>query len=368
MQLEVDREWFETGIAKVLGAAKGGQMPILNNVILDFDGTLLKLGATDLTLSIETRIPAYGESPGLIVADAGKLYKIARNASSEKLMMTAEGEGGTLRIRSGSSKFTLPTIDPAYFPLMDFDLGPHPVTVDASLLVCAMGRVEHAIPRKTTGYSVGGALLHRIGPDLRLVACDGYRLAYVRIDAAKVEGLEIGDDVVIPLGAILQIPDIVGKAKSVEVAVFDRKLVLSTGDTVMACLLLEETYPDYKVIIPDNLPHALVVPRQALVDAARRLGICANKGFLHVRLRVSAEGLVLESGTEDGGICEDHIPIAWDGPEFNTAYNLSYLNDVLHASTDEKLRFSFRDQFSPGIFTAANGGDALDLIMPMVIG
>lgn len=173
---------------------------------------------------------------------------------------------------------------------------------------------------------------------------------------------------VIPLEAIRQIPGIVGEARSIEVSVFERRLVVSTGDTVMACLLLEEEYPDYKVIIPDALPHSLVLSRRVLADSVKRLSICTHKDLRHVSFRVSAEGLFLESGTEDGGLCEDHIPIAWDGPEFNTAYNLSYLNDVIHASTDETLRFAFRDQFSPGIFTPANGGDALDLIMPMVIG
>jgi DNA polymerase-3 subunit beta len=381
MRFECDRIALEAALSRAAGAiGKTTNMPILYHVLIEFlsdtlGGTSgeLQISATDLEISIKTRLPARGTDYGKIATPAKKLLDISRTVSGGSISFELL-EDSKLLVRSGKSKFLIPTIQADEFPIIDCLMPEECVSIDLSFLADAFRRVSHAVPPETNAFAIPGIFLHPEDYGYRLVAVDGHRLSYIQMMDHKLSGLPIGSGVVIPIRAAIQIaklienlPGSAGPQSGTSIAISDRRIIVSLGATVIACQLLESEFPDYKVIIPEQNTGSVTLPREELAECLKRLASFTTKNCYSVTMTVSPSGLVLQSGSPDQGTAEDMIPISYDGEEFPIALNLEYLRDVVQSSASETLIFTWLDNFHGAVFTEPNNPNVLDLIMPMIV-
>jgi DNA polymerase-3 subunit beta len=321
---------------------------------------------------------ARGVDPGKIAAPAKKLLDISRTVSGSVISLELLDDS-KLMVRAGKSKFNLPTISPDDFPELNCTMPADSIAVDASFMASALSRVAHAMPPEADAYSIPGTFLHRIDSGYRLVAVDGHRLSYIGLAEEKLAGLPIGDGIVIPGRAAIQIAKLLDAAKThgtsgsagpqsgPKIAISDRRIIISVPDTVLACQLLESEFPDYQVIVPENLISSVTLPREELAECLKRLAAFTTRNCTHVTMTVSSEGLALQSGSPDEGTAEDLVSISYEGEEFTIALRLEYLRDAIHASASETIIFSWLDNFHGAVFTEPNNPQVLDLIMPMIV-
>ena len=88
-------------------------LPILHNALLeaDADGSL-HLHATDLDISVSTRVEADVDTPGRIAVRARDLYDAVKNLRSETVTLERE-ESLWVQLSSGTVKARLVGMDPA---------------------------------------------------------------------------------------------------------------------------------------------------------------------------------------------------------------------------------------------------------------
>ena len=123
MKLSVDRSVLWKGISTVLDAVPSKpSQPVLSNLLLDAGEAGVTLGATDLDLSMSTRISAQVDQPGRVAVPARTLAEIAREWPESVLNVSVEDGrlvvSGSLGPHKGEGRYSLATAPPEEFPEM----------------------------------------------------------------------------------------------------------------------------------------------------------------------------------------------------------------------------------------------------------
>src|SRR6266852_1583799 len=154
-------------------------IPILANVLLEANGTEVKMLATDLEVGLRSKCPATVSKSGSLTLPAKKLYEIVKSLPETDIRI-AEDKGGVkvAADRFDSRMQTLPRED---FPTLPESSGAPSATLQRSAIKEMVAKTQFAITGEDTRYFLNGALFVLKPTEMNLVATDGHRLALVTV-------------------------------------------------------------------------------------------------------------------------------------------------------------------------------------------
>ena len=324
-------------------------IPILANVLLQAENGVLTVTGTDLDISYSQSAPADG-ALGTTV-DAKRLSDIARRLSGD--VVTMENRDGSLVVKAGRSRFTLPTLSVADFPQLDSGTFDAEFKLDLAALVAP---VRFAISTEETRYYLNGVNLHVEGDTaLRAVATDGHRLSHNSV--ALPEGIADFFNIIVPRKTVGIIP-----AGVISVSISKNKIRLATADTVIVSKLIDGTFPDYKRVIPQTNDKQLTISRKELADAVGRVSSVASERGKAAKFSVAGDNVAISVQSEDGTAHED-VTGTYSAEPLEIGFNSAYVGDVLGSLTGDEITVLLGDPGSPALFKGA--GDVVTVLMPM---
>jgi DNA polymerase-3 subunit beta len=343
-------------------------MPILFNTLLKAsDARTIEFSATDLELSLCTRMESRVDIPGSSTVSARKLLEIVRELPDENITLE-QLLNDKLLIQSGRSRFELSTIPADDFPHMNFYLDAEFSKCDVSVLKNSLSKTLYAVPVEEDPFSIAGLYWHRVESGaVRFVSSDGHRLAYYGMPEDVFSELDLGKGIIIPRKGVQEILKVLEKEEDVSLALHENCLILKAPDTVLSIQLLEMEFPDYQLIIPDDRPFSFLVDRETFFHALKRVAVLTNQKWRYVRFIVSSGALELEAGNPEVGNASDAVDIEYEGESFTVAFNIKYVMDTVQAMESPHVQFEWVDQFHGGVFVSPDDAGYLSLIMPMVV-
>lgn len=369
MKFHADREQLLKTLQKVVGITdKKTTMPILSHVLLETLGpNRTAVFATDLNLSLRTYFEASVEQEGKLCVSARKLLELAREVSVDALSLELLANQ-RLAIQAGRSYFELTTLAPEDFPHIAIHDDVSGVQVSAPELRAALSRASYAIPVDEDPFSVPGLYWHALdGKRVRMVSSDGHRLAYEELALDSVEALGVGKGVTIPRKGVQEMIRMFEKEESVNVVVHESRLIVASDALFLSIQLLEEEFPDYELIIPQERPHHLTVHREGLFLALKRMAVLTDQTWRHVRFIMRDGELELETGNPELGTARERLDVQYKGDEFTVAFNIRYVLDAIHALESDAVRLEWLDEFHGAIFCEPDNPGRLGLVMPMMV-
>src|SRR5581483_12507321 len=118
MELVIERAVLQSSLSLVQGIVeRRNTVPILGHVLLDPNGSNLRLAATDLEVGIRTEVPCRVDKKGSITLNARKLFEIVREAEGAEVSFKSL-DNDWVELRCGRARFTLIGLDPRNFPAM----------------------------------------------------------------------------------------------------------------------------------------------------------------------------------------------------------------------------------------------------------
>src|SRR5579862_3196945 len=154
---------------------KKSTIPILSNVLLEFENFQLRITATDLELGAQCTSPAKVKTAGAVTAPARRLLEIVRSLPDAEIRFRVL-ENNWVHITSGRSSFKLVGIAKDNFPALPTVPKPQ-AKIPASVLKNLIDRTIFAISHEESRLSLNGALLVLKPETVTLLATDGHRLA-----------------------------------------------------------------------------------------------------------------------------------------------------------------------------------------------
>jgi DNA polymerase-3 subunit beta len=369
MKLQVARSVLVQILQKVQSITeKKSNMPVLANTLIQAEeGETIRFSATDLELSYRTQGVAQVELSGKTTVSARKLLEIIRELPQELIHLEAL-PNERLAITAGRSHFELGTISVDDFPHLTFYEDTIFIPFQAADIKDCLEKTLYVIPSEEDPFSIAGLFWHPVEADLfRFVASDGHRLAYTQASSSKFADIQVAEGIIIPRKGVQEMIRMLESAGDFQLGISENCLVMKTSDATLAVRLLEEEFPEYHEIIPQERPFSILIDRLELTQALKRMATLTNQKWRHVRLTVREGILILESGNPEIGSANDELDVDYTGEPFTVAYNIRYLLEAIQCMVSEKIRFEWVDNEHGGVITGTEDQGYLSLIMPMII-
>ncbi len=338
--------------------------PILGNVLFELQGDRLRMTTTDLeiemqSLAIVDNVGAEGE----ITVPARKLVDICRSLPADSRLDFSLFDGRIV-LKAGRSRFTLSTMPAIEFPNIEISDTLSSFTVGPGLLKQGIDRTAFAMAQQDVRYYLNGLLMEIHPEGLRFVATDGHRLAIC--DVSDV-GQDLEDQrVIIPRKGVLELSRLLSEFEGETTISLGRNFVrVIAGNDSFICKLIEGVYPDYQNVIPETGDKNAVCDRETLRHTLTRVSILSSEKYRGVKMRFSADRLVLIASNPEHEEAEDEIPIEYQGEDLEIAFNVAYLIDALTACNGERVRFNLSDANSCCLIESIPDSHSRYVVMPM---
>lgn len=337
-------------------------LSILSNVLLSADDGKLTIRATDLKVGFETTIPVEVDSPGTTTVFCDKLLGILRSLPPGDVGFD-EPQEGTFLIRPVARKidFQLKSISPDKFPQIQLAGDDLYFEFSQADIIEMIGQTVFAVSDDETRHFMNGVYLERADEHLVMVGTDGRRLAYVKrpmTAAAEISG------VIVPPKVLNLIRKLASGEGPLQLAVTEKNLFVRFDNRNISSALIEGQFPNYQRVIPASQEHQLIVSREELSEAIRRVSLLVEKSRrLYLKL---AEGVMtLRAEESDIGEATEEISCEYSGPEITFAVNYTYLSEPLRVLASDRIRMEFSAP-NKAVGLYAEGDDqAFHIIMPM---
>ncbi len=351
--------------------------PVLSNVLIDADGDMLKLAATNQEIGITSVIPAQVVEPGRVTVDARLLSEFVNTLPPEPVRLSMEPGRLTLRVNGVGADAEINGIDAEEFPVLpQVDAGAYTARVDPQVLREMISQVEFAAASDDSRPVLAGVLVRLEDDRITMAAADGFRLA-VR-DAELASPVPDRLDIIVPARALRELARIVGeRSDPIELTITPNRaqLVVHSGETEFYSRLIDGTFPDFRQIVPREFATRLEVGRDDFLAAVRRAGFFARDNNDVVRLSAKAAADELAPGNlevsataAERGSSQSHVPAAISGPEGEIAFNSRYLIDMLSILRTGRVMIGMNGANQAGVVRPLESENYTYVIMPMVIG
>lgn len=314
-------------------------VPILSNVVLTAADGVLTARGTDLNIEVTTTTTYTGE-PGTACVPSRSLLDIVKRVVGDTVSLELDPgvvEGtGTLVVKSGRSRFKLPSIPSRSFPTLAVAEYEHEFNLNlgelfAPVMLCL------AIGEDDRPY-LEGVYLHQVGDKLRAVGADGPRVVVYAVDTP--DGAD-GVSAIVPR----KVADIASSFKAaIDISLCDKRIRLRAPDIDVCAKLIEGKYAMYERVIPADRERVLTVNKAELAAAANRVGVVASeaKGKA-VRLGIAPGSIVLTAEDKDGREAVDEIAAEYAGEPTFLAFNVRYLDEMLSSVPGDDVIFDLTD-------------------------
>jgi DNA polymerase-3 subunit beta len=363
---KIDRDELLKPLQTVVGIVERKQpLPILSNVLIEKNNSNIKIIATDLEIQIATQqnIEMNSEE-GTITVSAKKLQEILR-VLPEKSKISLEIKENKILIKTNKSRFSLQTLPSKDFPIITNQLdGATKITIKQGLLKKLLGLVQYAMAQQDIRYYLNGVLLLIEGNQVRLIATDGHRLAYV---CSPLEKNYNKQEVILSRKTVNELSKLLTDSDEVvNLEVAEKQIRFTFSNIVLTSKIIDGKFPDYERVIPTYTNH-LKLDRLTVLHALQRAAILSNEKFRGVRFVLTEKTLRIISSNSEQEEAQEEIENDYHGPALDIGFNVNYLLDGLNSTTAETVTFSFGDPNSSILITVEGDDEYKYVVMPMRI-
>lgn len=340
-----------------------GQLPILNNVLIDANKEGISLVATNLEMGLRVNIGGQVLEEGSITVPAKNLTELVGSLDEgiielvlgdEKLKVMGKNSRGIMTGTLASEFPVVPKISNGKKTKI-----PKKIFAEISQQVAFAAAVDESRPVLT------GVRFEASENKLKIIATDGFRLSRKFIDSAVFN--EIGL-LVLPARTVLELGRIAGDEHEDEIKMEtvsdNNQVIFECGKVQLVSRLLEGNYPEVDKIIPQDFKTDFKVDRKELEKVLKTASIFARENNNIVKFKINDSELVITAQASQIGENEGRLEIEKDGEDGEIAFNYKFLQDFISSREDERLHIKINDSLSPGVFMGEDE-TLLHLIMPV---
>ena len=370
MYIQTDREKFLQHLELVSRISMRHQtLPVLQCVLFDAGNTEEKtkkelvLRATNLEISIETRLLSDVTEGGVVAVPAGPLAQTIQLLHDKLVTLKTDKE--MLVVETGKSHTTIKTLPCDEFPLIP-QLTGTAQKLNNSLFALGIKTAAFATSQSSIKPELGSVLIQQQKEQtLTFVATDSFRLIE---KVVPQQGMILDGSLLVPVKNALELARISDVLQEdPEMVVSENQLALRFPSGVyVTTRLTEASFPDYQQIIPKEFVTTVTVLRGDLIHALKKTNIFSNT-FLQVHVQVNPKENTITLASDNGelGKTEETLSATVEGEELSLSFNQRYLTDPLMSFVDDSVVLRFAGVGRPMVMEGVSDKSLRYLVMPM---
>jgi DNA polymerase-3 subunit beta len=365
MKFEVEKPILLKALSNINGAVeKKNTLPILQNVMIETRGRNITLTATDMDIMVFSTFESNPKSDSITTVSAQMFYDIVRKIPDDSKIEINQEEN-ILQIKSGKSRYKLPTIDASEFPSFAEGEIEEEIEIDTEKFIEIIDKTRFAISNDDMRYYLNGIYLHTIksdsGCEVRSVSTDGHMLA---MSSAKIDSVKSGFAIIIPKKSVFEIRKIIDGTKTTKISVSRTKIKVQTSNAVIMSKLIDAEYPDYSRILPKGNDNVIIINKKKFFDCVDRISIMASDKHKSLKMTVEDNKIALQVSDNNGSFAYEELDVLYSSEKIETGFNSRYLLDVISQIDKEVFSMKLKDGNCPALIES-EGSSSMFVIMPI---
>jgi len=351
-------------------------IPILANVLLEANGTEVKMLATDLEVGLRSKCTASISKSGSLTLPAKKLYEIVK-ALPETDVRIEEDRGG-VKVAAERFESRMQTLPREDFPTLPEASGTVSATLGRDAIRQMIAKTQFAITGEDTRYFLNGALFLLRPDSMGLVSTDGHRLAHITMarDGDKGKGKASKGDaaadenrVILPRKTLLELGRLLGEGGEGDIQ-YERgenHLFFQVGDRLLISRMIDGQFPAFERVIPKNNDKHVEFDRDRLTSAVKRVALLSNERSRAVKFQIDKGKVEIASSSPEFGEAKEVLMVEYSAAPVTICFNAQYVLDFLSVVETDSIGLEFKDEMSQAVMKpiGAEGYDYTYVIMPM---
>jgi DNA polymerase-3 subunit beta len=337
--------------------SKSAQLSILNNILIETEGSQLCLSATNLEIGIVKKIQAKIEKPGKIVVSASLLGNfLMALRGTEHVSISVEGR--ILTLESGAHKAKINGYDVEDFPIIPQSNEQNMMEMILPKFKKSISKVLNFTSRAETRVELTGVFMS-FGKELVCsVATDSFRLGEMCIPVADVivenaisnDLIQNNTEIILPQQICAYINKLSDDHKTIQCSIEENHLFLICDDLYITARLIDGSYPDYKQIMPTSAVTNVVIRKDALVEAMKVTTVFTGRESGEIHFNIKDNKLKITTKQQEIGENTTELDIVLEGESQNIVLNPRFVIDGVNKIDAENVNIAINGNAAPVVF------------------
>ncbi|ADY54303.1 DNA polymerase III, beta subunit [Pseudopedobacter saltans DSM 12145] len=344
-------------------------LPILENFLFEIKEGNLIISATDLQTSMITSLAVEAKEGGKIAVPSKILLDTLKTLPEQPIAFSVDEQTYAIEISAGDGKYKLSGENGEDFPKIPTVDEASTVNLPASALSEAINKTIFAVSNDELRPAMTGVFCQLSPQDITFVATDAHKLVRYRRKDTKSES---STSFILPKKALNLLKSAL-PSEDVNVAVEynSTSAFFKFANISLICRLIDERYPDYEAVIPQNNPNKLILDKSLFLNCLKRVVIFANKTTHQVRLKISGSELHISSEDLDfANEAHERIGCQYNGEDMEIGFNAKFLIEMLNNISGDEVTLEMSTPNRAGLLFPSvtdENEDVLMLVMPVML-
>ncbi|MEQ8244974.1 DNA polymerase III subunit beta [Fulvivirga sp.] len=337
-------------------------VPILENFLFEISENKLVVTASDLQTSMITELEVESKESGNIAVPARILLETLKNLPEQPVTFTIDENSYSIEISSDNGRYKLAGENATDFPKVPSVSDDFSVDMSTDVLSSAINNTIFATSNDELRPAMTGVYMNLTDSNCTFVSTDGHRLIrYRRVDVAS----DNGNAIIIPRKALnLLKTTLPSENVNVTVEFNVSNAFFKFGNIKMICRLIDERFPDYENVIPQQNENKMTIDRSEFLSSLKRIAIYANKTTHQVRLKITGSELQISAEDLDfANEANERLSCEHDGGDIEIGFNAKFLIEMLSNLDAKKINLHLSEPNKAGLLTPIDKDDNEDILM-----
>ena len=356
-------------ISRVINAKS--TLPILDSFLLNLEGNLLTITASDLETTLITSMEVENNAGnGTIAISAKILLDTLREFSEQPLTFEINDENLAMVVKSGTGQYNFIGQNGEEYPRM-LQLGAEAtsLTVNVATLLTGISKTIFATADDELRPVMNGIYFDITTDNLTLVATDAHKLVRYQTTATKWSSAAA---FILPKKPAMLLKNILPKETGdVSIRFDDKNAYFTLSNYQMICRLVEGRFPNYNGVIPKNNPHKLIIDRLEFMNTLKRVSLFSNQASNLIKLQINGTELNVSAQDIDFSVsAEEKVACQYEGEPMSIGFKSTFLIDILNNINSTEVIVELADPSRAGLilpFENEENENVLMLLMPMLL-
>ncbi|MDE6519425.1 MAG: DNA polymerase III subunit beta [Ruminococcus sp.] len=379
MKFTCNKNELSKAISNISGAVpQKSNIQALEGIKVKVSLNQIELTAYDLEKGIKTNITATADSEYEFVASAKLFSEFTRKMNGDDITVELD-ENNVVKLLSQSTECSFSALSANEYPELPVVDVKRSFHISQAKLKTMINMTSYAVSQNESKPIFTGELFDIANSKLTIVAIDGFRLAIKSEDVGTNETYSF----VVPKKTLQEVANLLTrddntketdnsdddskeqKEKECTISVNDRHIIFEINNFFVISRLLEGSFHNYKLSIPNSYKTEVIVNKSDLINSLGRCSLVINeKNKCPIRCEVSGGVMKISCKTTIGRV-NDAIPADIKGDSVTIGFNHKLVLEALRVADGDKIRIRLNGAMKVIEILPNEGEDYIYLIMPI---
>jgi DNA polymerase III subunit beta len=344
-------------------------IPILDHFLFDITDKKLTITCTDLETTMSTTMDVQSEENVRIAVPSKMCMDTLKALPNQPVTFTISLEKNAIELKSEFGRYKLIGQNADDFPKIPESNADNSFNISSEVLSSSIAQTIFSSGNDELRLSLTGVYVQLFKNNAVFVATDANRL--VKVERNDVNpGVET--NFILPKKALnLLKSNLPQDDTSTQVDFNESNAFFSFGDIKLICRLIDERYPDYQAVIPQENPNKLTIDRNEFLNSVKRISIFGNKTTNQINIKITGSELTIHAEDLDlSNEAVERLGCDYAGEDMEIGFNSRLLIEMLQNINTPEIIIELSSPSRAGIILPSKNVEnenLLMLLMPMMI-